>query len=115
MSCVKAPETVDVPISIVGRTRCTTSARPMAPASRAQPLHLGGRPGVVRLGGVQPAAQIVGEKPGQIHEPEAPGRILLGQAFTHHGIAELVGNADARRARAKDDHALISQGRSADS
>jgi hypothetical protein len=67
------------------------------------------------LWGVQLVAKVVGEKPRQIHEPEATGRFLLGQALPHHGIADLAGTADARRARAKDDHALIPQRRSADS
>jgi hypothetical protein len=104
MASVKLPATVDVPISIVGSTSLTTSARPTAVAFPVAALR--GWAGVWRLVIAQAIAHIVCEQPGQVYAPEMPNCILFGQTFTHHGIAQLVGNADSRRSRTKDHHAL---------
>ena len=50
IASVKLPAAVDAPISIVGFTRRTTSAKPMpSPFARVQLFAFGGRSGIRRL------------------------------------------------------------------
>lgn len=38
-----------------------------------------------------------------VHAPEALCGLVLGEALSHHGVAQLVRDSDARRARSEDD------------
>ena len=71
-------------------------------------------PRVGRLIVVQLIGHVGGEQSLPVHAPEAPGCILSGKTLAHHGVANLVGDSNARRTGSEDDHALVAQRRPAD-
>ena len=110
---MKLPEDDDAPISIVGITWRTTSASPMPPAGSV-PLPafaLGCRPGVGHLVVAQLARHVAGQQALPVHKPELPRCLLLRESLTHHGVADLIGDANTRGSSAQNDDTLVAERR----
>src|SRR6185369_2751553 len=73
-------------------------------------LALAGGPRIDRL----VVAHLIGGGAGQqtraIDAPETGGSLLFGDSFANHGIANLIGDPNARGAGSKNDDALVAQG-----